>query len=342
LFLFVIEKLRFLYVSFRNSHECVQREIFMQRKSRSHLKNLMLRCLAVPLALAGGAALADPSGAPWIPPYSSLDGQAQGTAWFVDLAPNNISEGMGLNQGQYLAVFEAVPGALQPFSGIPNTPSAQTQPVAATFSLNRIGFTSYGPPPPGGYPSPAHPDLVYGQGANLAGDVTNCNPGGPACSPTQLTTLGGFLTSLGAVTGQVTYANGFSAASDLLTNPGPTATVGLFVRIIGNMLLEQGQRITIAHDDGVDLILGTQGTSCVGVLTHCQDFTGTLTNNGAAPDLERVFWTGPAGSVPFDLVYATGRSYPEFLEVHVPEPGTLGILGLGGMLLGLARRRRRN
>jgi len=320
----------------------------MQRKSRSHLKNLMLRCVALPLALAGGAALADPSGAPWIPPYSSLDGQAQGTAWFVDLAPNNISEGMGLNQGQYLAVFEAVPGALQPYSGIPTFPTIPTIPdpqnpgvgFAATFSLNRIGFTTAGPPPPGGYPSLAHPDLVYGQGANLAGDVTNCNPGGPACSPTQLTTLGGFLTSLGAVTGQVTYANGFSAASDLLTNPGPTATVGLFVRIIGNMLLEQGQRITIAHDDGVDLILGTQGTSCVGVLTHCQDFTGTLTNNGAAPDLERVFWTGPAGSVPFDLVYATGRSYPEFLEVHVPEPGTLGILGLGGMLLGLARRRR--
>jgi PEP-CTERM motif len=324
-----------LRVRFSNSLLGVQKEIFMNRKLRNNLKNLMLRCVALPLALAGGAALADPSGAPWIPPYSSLDGQAQGTAWFVNFAPTDITEGMGLNQGQYLAVFEAVPGSLQPYSGIPNTPSAPTAPVAATFSLNRIGFTSYGPPPSGGYP-------FYGQGENLAGDVTNCNPGGPQCSPIQLTTLGGFLTSLGAVAGPVTYANGFSTASALLTNPGPTATAGLFVRIVGNMLLEQGQRITIAHDDGVDLILGTQGTSCVGVLTHCQDFTGTLTNNGAAFDLERVFWTGPAGSVPFDLVYATGRSFPEYLEVHVPEPGTLGLLGLGGMLLGLARRRRRN
>ena len=89
-----------LRVRFSISLLGVQKEVFMHRKLRNDLKNLMLRCVALPLALAGGAALADPSGAPSIPPYSSLDGQAQGTAWFVNLAPDNISEGMGLNRGQ--------------------------------------------------------------------------------------------------------------------------------------------------------------------------------------------------------------------------------------------------
>ena len=305
----------------------------MQKKSRIALKTLMLRCMAVPFALVAGVASADSSGAPWIPPYSGLSGLAQGTAWFVPLAPSDIPGALGtLPSGEYQAVFQATPD-LAPYSGIPNTPLAASAPVAASFNVTTIGFTTAGPPPAGGYP-------FYGQGANLTGDVTNCNPGGPGCSLTQNISLGGFLNSLGAVAGPVAYQSGYSAASPLVTNPGPGATLGLFIQIIGTMILEHGQLITIAHDDGVDLILGTQGSSCAGVVTACQDFTGFLNHNNAPGALERAYWNGPTGAVPFDLVYVAGRSYPGYLEVHVPEPGTLGLLGLGGMLLGLARRRR--
>ena len=70
-----------------------------------------------------------------------------------------------------------------------------------------------------------------------------------------------------------------------------------------------------------------------GVLTNCfADANGLHYVATGAP--EACFYNGPSGdSIPFDLVYTEGYGGDARLQMAVPEPDILSLLGVG--LLGL-------
>jgi len=105
------------------------------------------------------------------------------------------------------------------------------------------------------------------------------------------------------------------------------------MEITGKLLLENGTHIKIAHDDGVSLVLN-------GVLTGCFTSPDGGQHFLAADEAESCIYNGPSGLIPFDLVYTEGFGGQALLEMAVPEPATLTILGLGLAGLGFMRRRR--
>ena len=115
-------------------------------------------------------------------------------------------------------------------------------------------------------------------------------------------TLSGFLSSSGSVSG-TTYGSLYDFAQS------------------GSTL---GEVLTITHDDGV-------GVYVDGVLQ-----SGTTTGPTVAVT-ETVAL--PAGSM-LDIVYARENGTPSVLEVAVPEPVSLSLLGVGLFGLAAARRRR--
>lgn len=199
-----------------------------------------------------------------------------------------------------------------PSCDVPAVPmgSVPSVPADLTFTTSIINFSSYG---------------------------TATNTGNPALD----FTINSFLNSLGAVPlGNQTYSPFANPVLGNVPTPG-TALLGVcapaapcdvgeygtFIEITGDLLLTTGDHIKIAHDDGVTLKLN-------GVLVP--EFTAPL----APASLESFIYLGPSGLIGFDLTYAESVTDPAFLQLAVPEPGTIALFATSLVVLSwLARRR---
>ena len=167
-------------------------------------------------------------------------------------------------------------------------------------------------------------DATPGNVPGTPADVTFSAPSSPLSfdsSGSTYYTIGSFLGTGGAF--NVVY-NGTAAPGDDLNNT-------LF-NFVGNVSVTSGESFTIAHDDGVTLIIGGQTVIDDPGPTSAVDTTAT--------------YTGPSGVQSFQLVYAEVQGPPAVLYVDlplngVPEPSTWALMGLGFAGLGFAGFRAR-
>jgi len=109
--------------------------------------------------------------------------------------------------------------------------------------------------------------------------------------------------------------------------------LGTIVEFTGFVTVTTGETFTVAHDDGLTLIIGGLDLG--------------FDPGPTAPTVTTKTYTGPSGTFAFTLVYAECCGGPAVLEVdlpfsntRVPEPATLALLGLGFAAAGFSRRRK--
>ncbi len=132
-------------------------------------------------------------------------------------------------------------------------------------------------------------------------------------------TIGGFIASGG---GSIT--SGAAHSGDSLDNT--------FFAFSGMVSVTNGETFTVAHDDGLQLEIGSMLVI---------DVPGAT-----APDVTTVTYTGPSGNLPFKLAYGECCGAPAVLNIDlpltaVPEPSTWAMMGLGFAALGFAGYRAR-